>query len=166
MNDPQKCQWTLDCAGLQYIGHVLLHGTSNSLKTLYAEQLQSGAICVPVVVLQELEEAYEDEAQVLRPLIKTKIALNKRKYTAGAGAIAERIKVDLTTGSHERHTDIYAASIAGAEGYTLLTIEGNVSYYERMEACAVHDVKAWATTHGPALDPAHAADVTLAKMVE
>jgi hypothetical protein len=157
MNEPSVSKWGIDCSGLHKIGVVLRVSTSNSLKNFLIEQLSSGAIAVPAVVWQELEEVYEEDAEVLKPHIKKKIILNKRKYTVGAAAIADKLKADFSRGPYDRNSDLYAAAICSAEKYTLLTAEPNVPYFEQMQCCDVKDVVSW-THENSSLDDDSEAD--------
>jgi hypothetical protein len=129
------------------IGTILKTSTSNSLKTLFIERLESGEIGVPAVVWQEYEELFDEEAILIGPHIKKKISLHK-KYSVAAAAIADKTNSQFSRGSYDRQTDIYAASICMVEKFTLLTTPDQVPYFKAWKCCEVFDLPGWAALQG------------------
>jgi hypothetical protein len=80
-----ECSCIVDTDGLHDIATA-----SGNLKTILLEHLKNGLIAVPACALKEFEELYEDEAEELKPFIKTRIFLKKAFYV-GAARIADNL---------------------------------------------------------------------------
>jgi hypothetical protein len=133
-----ECTCVIDCAGL----HAIACDMSHNLKTQFLHYLATGEIGVPACVWQEYHDAYEDEADQLAKHVGRKIGLRKKAYQLSAASIGDSIGAGFSMSPYDRKSDIYAASIASVEGYTLLTIESQVSDFKKM-GCDVAELNEW-----------------------
>lgn len=126
----EDCLYLIDSNGLREIAFT----RSNRLKAHCLDLLQKGVIAVPVCVWDEFEDAYDDEAAQISASISKKIATNK-KYNAGAARIADKLNSGFSFNPYDRSTDLFTASIALSEGYTVITAETTLGFYSKLKAC-------------------------------
>jgi hypothetical protein len=131
-----ECSCIVDTDGLHGIATA-----SGNLKTILLEHLKNGLIAVPACALKEFEELYEDEAEGLKPFIKTRIFLKKAFYV-GAARIADNLNSGFPRGAYDDNVELLTASIASTKGYRVLTSPAQVTIYEEME-CEVSDLESW-----------------------
>jgi hypothetical protein len=131
-----ECSCVVDTDGLHGIATA-----SGNLKTILLEHLKNGLIAVPACALKEFEELYSDEAEELKPFIKTRIFLKKAFYV-GAARIADNLNSGFPRGAYDDNVELLTASIASTKGYLVLTSPAQVTVYEEME-CEVSDLESW-----------------------
>jgi hypothetical protein len=135
----EPCAYVVDSAGL----HEIVTTQSNNLKSLYLDRLERGIIGVPTIVWDEFEEAYDDEAELLKPHIARKIRARSSFKTIVA-TIADRTNASFSMSPYDRSADMYAAAVAIDGGHTVLTTIRNAITYDGM-GCEVIDLTTWAS---------------------
>ena len=120
--------YLMDSSGL----HELANTTSNRIRTLCLDYLSKGNIVVPIVVWQEFQQAFEDEAEQLAPYVTHKVKM-KKAYLVGAASIADRSNPGFSLSPYDNQTDWYAAAICSIEGYVLLTTASQLYKYRKMK---------------------------------
>ena len=141
-NERAECSCVIDCSGLCEIART----KSNNLKSLYLNRLKDGTIAVSTRSWDEFKEAYPDESATLAPYVSKKIRMNQAHHI-GAARLAEKLNSGFSRGPYDGHSELYTASVATLEEYTILTSADQLAVYKRM-GCAAVDLVSWASDEG------------------
>jgi hypothetical protein len=134
--EASKCSCVVDTNGLHAIA-----AASGNLQSILLSKLKSGIIGVPACAWQEFSELYEDEVAILAPHIGNKIVMKRSTYI-GAARLAERLNSGFPRGAYDGHIELYTASIASNNGYSVLTSSDQISQYAGIDCDAV-DIETW-----------------------
>jgi hypothetical protein len=131
-----NCSCVVDTSAL----HAIANASGNLSPALIAK-LENGIIGVPSWAWQEFKKIYEDEAAALSPHINKRLQFNA-KINVRAARIAEELNLGFSRGVYDNHVELFTASIAFNESYTVLTSTDNISAYANM-GCDVQDLESW-----------------------
>jgi hypothetical protein len=124
-------QYIMDCYALEFLSQT----SSNIIRDTIIGMIQSGAIKIPQAVWDEFREVYEDEAAEIAAYDPQKIRA-KPAHRAVTGVIASKANSGFRTEPYN-NSDWNAAGVAEAEGWTLITVEAQCSFYEKLLTCPV-----------------------------
>lgn len=120
-----------DCDALVNI----LNTKNNALKDIALAMLEQTIMKVPTGVLAELEEAFEEEFEIISGHVKGKIVL-KPAHTQMVGTLASKLNSSFRMEPYGS-ADWIAAAVAVCEGCTLVTTSKRKAFYERILDCPI-----------------------------
>lgn len=142
-DDSPTCSCVVDTGGL----HDIASATGN-LKTIALDKLKQGVIAVPSWVLQELREAYPEDADEIESYVAKRITM-KQSISVRAARIAEKLDTGFSKGPYDNHTGLFTAAVATNNSYRVITTESDLDTYQNM-GCDACDLKTWiAELDGP-----------------
>lgn len=138
-DEATDCLCVIDCSGLCDIARI----QSDNLRAVLLHRLQDGTIGVPTRAWREFGDAYPDEAAELEAYITNKIK-TLPAHRHNAARLAERLNSGFSRGVYDQHSELFTASVASLNGYTILTAASQIALYGQL-GCGAVDVVQWAT---------------------